>query len=77
MLHNIYFVVLKSFMFQIYSMFTQLVENIDENKICIKTKLMLPEDFGFILSNDFTDGKVQNITYENIKNSLANICFKW
>ena len=40
------------------------------NKIGIKTKLMLPEDFGFILSNDFTDGKVQNITYENIKNSF-------
>ena len=40
------------------------------NKIGIKTKLMLPEDFGFILSDDFTDGKVQEISYENIRDSF-------
>ena len=40
------------------------------NQIGIKTKLMLPEDFGFILSDDFTDGKVQEISHENIRNSF-------
>jgi len=33
----------------------------------IKVKLMLPEDFGFILSENFTDGKVLNESYENIE----------
>jgi aspartate kinase len=37
------------------------------NKVGIKTKLMLPEDFGFILSNDYTDGKIQEISYKNIR----------
>lgn len=40
------------------------------NNSGIKTKLMLPEEFGFILSNDYTDGKVQSITYENIEASF-------
>ncbi len=40
------------------------------NNSGIETKLMLPEEFGFILSNDYTDGKVQSITYENIENSF-------
>lgn len=37
------------------------------NKVGVKTKLMLPEDFGFILSNDYTDGKIQKISYKNIR----------
>ena len=36
----------------------------------IKTKLMLPEDFGFILDNNYTDGKIIDKTYENIRNSF-------
>jgi aspartate kinase len=40
------------------------------NKIGIKTKLMLPEDFGFILSNDYTDGKIQEISYKNIRDNF-------
>lgn len=37
----------------------------------INTKLSLPEDFGFILSDDFRDGKVQGITHENIQNYFS------
>lgn len=40
------------------------------NKIGIKTKLMLPEDFGLILSNDYTDGKIQEISYKNIRDNF-------
>lgn len=40
------------------------------NKNKIKTKLMLPEEFGFILSNDYTNGKILDITYENIRNNF-------
>lgn len=40
------------------------------NKIGIKTKLMLPENFGFILSNDYIDGKIEKITYQNIRDSF-------
>ena len=40
------------------------------NKIGIKTELMLPEKFGFLLSDDFTDGKILSDSYENIKNSF-------
>lgn len=40
------------------------------NKIGIKTELMLPEKFGFLLSDDFTDGKILADSYENIKNSF-------
>lgn len=40
------------------------------NKVGIKTKIMLPENFGFILSNDYTDAKIQAISYENIQNSF-------
>ena len=32
----------------------------------LNVKLMLPEDFGFILSSDYTDGKVQKTTHCNI-----------
>lgn len=37
------------------------------NKVGLKTELMLPEDFGFILSNNYTDGKIQKISYKNIR----------
>lgn len=40
------------------------------NKSKIKTKLMLPEEFGFMLSNDYTDGKILDVTYENIRNNF-------
>ncbi|QKF67809.1 aspartate kinase [Arcobacter venerupis] len=40
------------------------------NKSKINTKLMLPEEFGFILSNDYTNGKILDITYENIRNNF-------
>lgn len=40
------------------------------NKIGIKTKLMLPEKFEFLLSDNFTDGKILTVSYENIKNSF-------
>lgn len=40
------------------------------NKSKIKTKLMLPEEFGFMLSNNYTDGKILDITYENIRNNF-------
>lgn len=40
------------------------------NKMGIKTKLMLPEKFEFLLSDDFTDGKILTNSYENIKNSF-------
>jgi aspartate kinase len=40
------------------------------NKVGIKTKLMLPEDFGFILSNDYIDGKIQKISYKNIREAF-------
>lgn len=40
------------------------------NKNKIKTKLMLPEEFGFILSNNYTNGKILDITYENIRNNF-------
>ncbi len=33
----------------------------------LNIKLMLPEEFGFILSDDFRDGKVQKVTYANIE----------
>ncbi len=33
----------------------------------IKVKLMLPEEFGFILSENFTDGKVLNESHDNIE----------
>jgi aspartate kinase len=36
----------------------------------LNIKLMLPEDFGFILSDDFRDGKVQKETYENIEKNF-------
>ncbi|AXH09925.1 aspartate kinase [Malaciobacter halophilus] len=36
-------------------------------KVGLNIKLMLPEDFGFILDNEYTDGKVQPQTYDNIK----------
>jgi len=37
----------------------------------INVKLMLPEDFGFILSENFTDGKVLNESYENIERDFS------
>ncbi|AXH15233.1 aspartate kinase [Malaciobacter mytili LMG 24559] len=37
-------------------------------KLGFKIKLMLPEEFGFLLSSCYTNGKVQEKTYENIKN---------
>lgn len=37
----------------------------------INVKLMLPEDFGFILSEDFRDGKVQDKTHENIQEHFS------
>ncbi len=37
-------------------------------KLGFKIKLMLPEEFGFILSSCYTNGKVQKQTYQNIKN---------
>ncbi|MDZ7819401.1 MAG: aspartate kinase [Aliarcobacter sp.] len=40
------------------------------NKMGIKTKLMLPEKFEFLLSDDFTDGKILVDSYENIKNNF-------
>lgn len=40
------------------------------NKMGIKTKLMLPEKFEFLLSDNFTDGKILTVSYENIKNSF-------
>lgn len=40
------------------------------NKMGIKTKLMLPEKFEFLLSDNFTDGKILTDSYENIKNSF-------
>ncbi|WP_258238429.1 aspartate kinase [Arcobacter sp. CECT 8986] len=40
-------------------------------KVGINIKLMLPEDFGFILSDCYTDGKVQEQTYANIKKHLV------
>jgi aspartate kinase len=40
------------------------------NKSEINTKLMLPEEFGFMLSNDYTDGKILDVTYENIRNNF-------
>lgn len=40
------------------------------NKVGLKTKLMLPEDFGFILSNNYTDGKIQKISYKNIRENF-------
>ena len=40
------------------------------NKIGIKTKLMLPEKFEFLLSDNFIDGKILIDSYENIKNSF-------
>jgi aspartate kinase len=40
------------------------------NKSKIKTKLMLPEEFGFMLSNNYTDGKILDVTYENIRNNF-------
>ena len=33
----------------------------------LKVKLMLPEEFGFILSDDYRDGKVLHKTYDNIQ----------
>lgn len=40
------------------------------NKMGIKTKLMLPEKFEFLLSDNFIDGKILIDSYENIKNSF-------
>lgn len=40
------------------------------NKMGIKTKLMLPEKFEFLLSDNFTDGKILTDSYENIKNNF-------
>ncbi|XPV70146.1 MAG: aspartate kinase [Halarcobacter sp.] len=37
----------------------------------LNIKLMLPEDFGFTLSEDYCDGKVKYETYKNIKNNLT------
>lgn len=37
----------------------------------LNIQLMLPEDFGFILSENFCDGKVQYETYENIRNAFT------
>ncbi len=37
------------------------------NKNGLNVKLMLPEEFGFILSKEYTDGKVQKQTHDNIK----------
>jgi aspartate kinase len=39
-------------------------------KLKMNVKLMLPEEFGFILSDDFTNGKVLKESYINIKNSF-------
>ena len=33
----------------------------------LNVKLMLPEEFGFILDDTYTDGKVQAKTYDNVK----------
>lgn len=41
------------------------------NQIGIKTELMLPEDFGFILSDNFTDGKVLYETHKNVQNHFT------
>lgn len=40
------------------------------NKEGLKTKLMLPEKFGFVLSDNFRDGKVLEDTHKNIQNSF-------
>lgn len=37
------------------------------NSINIKTEIMLPEKFGFILSENFTNGKVEEQTHTNIR----------
>ena len=37
------------------------------NKVGVKCKLMLPEEFGFILSENYTDGKVLRKTHKNIE----------
>lgn len=37
----------------------------------INAKLKLPEDFGFILNNNFCDGKIENETYKNVENTFS------
>jgi len=37
----------------------------------LNVKLMLPEDFGFILEGSFTNGKVQYVTHKNIKEKFT------
>ncbi len=37
----------------------------------LKTKLMLPEEFGFILSEEYTDGKVLPESHSNIKKNFS------
>ena len=37
----------------------------------LNTKLMLPEDFGFMLSKDYVNGKVQRQTYDNIRKKFT------
>lgn len=37
----------------------------------LNTKLMLPEEFGFILGKNFCDGKVENETYQNIQKNFV------
>lgn len=41
------------------------------NQVGIKTELMLPEDFGFLLSDNFTDGKVLYETHKNVQNHFT------
>lgn len=41
------------------------------NSVGLKTKLMLPEEFGFILSECLTDGKVNSKTHKNIQESFT------
>lgn len=41
------------------------------NQVGIKTELMLPEDFGFLLSDNFTDGKVLYETHINVQNHFT------
>ncbi len=41
------------------------------NSVGLKTKLMLPEEFGFILSDCLTNGKVTYKTHKNIENSFT------
>lgn len=36
----------------------------------LNIKLLLPEEFGFILDENFCDAKIKTITYENIKNKF-------